>query len=193
MEAEAQAETWKPIPCFPRYEASSLGRIRRIGHKCLKATAGKFGYMQLSVSEDGKKYVTKNVHRLVAAAFIGPCPIGVQVNHIDGNKSNNAIANLEYVTRHENQRHAFAMGLHANHVRGEHHKGARLKADGVRRIMLLEGALSHQEIADLFCISRATVGDIYSGRSWHHITGRTRKRRLVANGLAALGVVQEDD
>lgn len=67
-------------------------------------------YLAISWHEDGQ-YRWKHVHRLVAEAIYGPCPKGMQVNHIDGNKLNNDPTNLEYVTPKENIQHAFELGL----------------------------------------------------------------------------------
>jgi len=68
------------------------------------------GYKKVSIAFGDKKR-TMLVHRIVATAFHGE-PSGRHVNHIDGNKTNNRPENLEWVTPRENQRHAFANGLH---------------------------------------------------------------------------------
>ena len=68
------------------------------------------GYMQVGLSIDGKT-ATRYVHGLVAEAFLGLRPTGYDVNHIDGDKANNAVLNLEYCTRSENHRHAFRIGI----------------------------------------------------------------------------------
>lgn len=109
-------EKWIPI-LDGLYEASDLGRIRRArpGRKTwigkeLKAHMLPKGYMQVLPTVNGKNR-NMYVHRLVANAFIGPCPEGYEVNHIDGNKANNRADNLEYVTRKGNVQHAIAHGL----------------------------------------------------------------------------------
>lgn len=102
-------ETWKPIPGLDGYyEASNLGRIRRskpgvntkVG-RIVKLQSNPNGYIQAATCIAG---VEKRhwVHILVAAAFIGDCPDGKEVNHKDGNPANNRSCNLEYVTHQEN-------------------------------------------------------------------------------------------
>ena len=79
----------------------------------------KGNWRQLAPSLNGKGYVkvkltagrTRKVHSIVAEVFIGPRPHGMDVNHRDGNKQNNAVENLEYCTRRENMQHARALGL----------------------------------------------------------------------------------
>ena len=100
-------EYWKPIPNYEgRYEASNQGRIRNVNGHVLKPKRER--YLRLEIG--GKSF---NVHRLIAAAFFGPCPNGYQVNHRDGNRHNNAVDNLEYCTHIENERHAATLGLKA--------------------------------------------------------------------------------
>ena len=79
------------------------------GPKILKGSTTKKGYR--SVELNGKAYP---IHRLVAMAFI-PNPYGKpQVNHIDGDKLNNCVSNLEWCTNEENMKHAYATGLQFN-------------------------------------------------------------------------------
>ena len=116
-------EVWKPAPGFEdNYEVSNFGRIRNsVTKKVLVVTPNKKGYVVARLSVHNVKYSLK-MHRAVAIAFI-PNPNGKpQVNHIDGNKSNNNVGNLEWATNGENQKHAFKMGL--NRVTG---KAGRLK------------------------------------------------------------------
>lgn len=101
-------EIWKPIPGFEsHYEASNFGNIRNSRGKLRKAYVNNKGYhcIDLSVSNTRTKHL---VHRLVATTFIvntGELP---EVNHIDEDKSNNAVINLEWVTRSANKQHSMA-------------------------------------------------------------------------------------
>lgn len=112
-------EEWRACPGFEGwYEVSELGRVRRIRKaggaatgRVLRPCSGATGYLQVGLSVR-RKYTTRMVHVLVARAFLGPAPVGKEVNHKDGDKRNPALSNLEYVTRSENIRHSYALGLH---------------------------------------------------------------------------------
>lgn len=108
-------EEWRIVPGFPKYEASSLGRIRRLTGKRTKKRHKWIYYYYGYRKNTGYFFVGKKaVHDLVTAAFIGPKPPGKQVNHKDGVKTNNVPENLEYVTPAENARHAVEHGLYSN-------------------------------------------------------------------------------
>ena len=88
------------------YEVSNLGRVKSLRFdrdKILKNTLGSNGYYDVGLSLNKKKK-TKRVHQLVAESFLGhkPCGMELVINHIDFNKTNNNIANLEIVTQREN-------------------------------------------------------------------------------------------
>ena len=109
-------EQWKPIERFENYEVSSLGNVRSLNYgnteeiRALKSRKNKGGYSIINLHKNGKQY-TKIIHRLVAQAFIPNPENKKEVNHIDGNKENNAITNLEWCTGKENKQHAWKIGL----------------------------------------------------------------------------------
>ena len=105
-------EVWKDIPHYEgQYQASNLGKIRSLDRiivkndgkiqnrkgKVLSQTKNKWGYYCLRIS--GKNY---RVHRLIYMTFVGDIPDGMQVNHIDENKGNNSVSNLNLMTNKEN-------------------------------------------------------------------------------------------
>ena len=106
-------EIWKIIPSTNgKYEASNYGRIKNAKtQKILKLQENVNGYYCLALHIVPTIQSNVRVHRLVAEAFLGECPKGYVVNHKDGNKHNNNITNLEYVTPSENNYHAIRNGL----------------------------------------------------------------------------------
>lgn len=104
-------EIWKPVSDHPKYSVSTHGRVMKTDSgRVLTATDDSRGYPAVTILDNSGQH-TKNVHRLVAETFI-PNPDGKStVNHIDGNKRNNHISNLEWNTLSENIKHAYATGL----------------------------------------------------------------------------------
>ena len=98
-------EVWKTIPDLPRYEISNKGGLRNANTgKHLKTRVTKLGYEAVTISYNKVKYF-RSIHRLVAQAFIPNPQNKAEVNHIDENKLNNDISNLEWVSRKENLNH----------------------------------------------------------------------------------------
>lgn len=103
-------EAWKDIDGYVgMYQVSSDGRVRRNGH-ILKPRIDRGGYANVCLSRQSKMKTFK-VHRLVAIAFIPNPENKSTVNHKDGNKRNNCVANLEWATHSENIIHANKTGL----------------------------------------------------------------------------------
>lgn len=109
-------EIWKDVPGFEGvYKVSNKGSVKgvvRCGStgQILHPGTNRCGYLVLSLYNHPKVFRT-SVHRLVAMAFI-PNPENKRtVNHIDGNKKNNCVENLEWATHGENHKHAFRIGL----------------------------------------------------------------------------------
>lgn len=108
-------EVWKDIPGYEgRYKVSNLGQVKSLLDKNGKSREliikldTVLGYRQVALYLNGsfKRY---KVHRLVLAVFIGESEL--QVNHINGIKTDNRLCNLEYVTQSENMKHAYRLGL----------------------------------------------------------------------------------
>lgn len=99
-------ERWQVIELFPDYSISEYGRVwSRVSNKELRPGLSSTGYLTVALRTESNKPVSMTVHSLLAEAFIGST-VGLQVNHIDGNKLNNALDNLEIVTHQENLAHA---------------------------------------------------------------------------------------
>lgn len=105
-------EIWKPIP-GSTYEASSLGRIRSPRGHVLKPADHPLGYHIVTVHYEGR-LICKTVHSLVALAFHGPRPEGLDIAHFDHDKHNNRPENLRYATRRENMQDSVRAGVRFN-------------------------------------------------------------------------------
>ena len=116
-----EQEQWKPIEGTDNdYEVSNLGRVRSMKQyygvigRIMPQTIQRSGYHYVMLHVNNKP-TCRRVHRLVAKAFI-PNPDNLpEINHIDGNKDNNQVSNLEWCTRSHNVKHSFDTGLKQPH------------------------------------------------------------------------------
>lgn len=129
------------------------------GHIVKPQPNGK-GYLRVSI---GKKLYF--VHRLVAEKYVDNPFKKPQVNHKDGNKLNNNADNLEWVTNTENRKHAVENHLH---LTGEQCSWSKLKESDVLYI-LNDSQHTRKELANRFDVSRGTIYNIKSGRSWKQL------------------------
>lgn len=116
-------EEWRKIEGTDgRYEVSNTGKVRSLNYKNsgrtqeLKPAPDPKGYMKTMLIYGGKNKTVK-IHRLVAEAFIPNPERKPQVNHINGDKTNNAVENLEWITNIDNAHHAIANGMFENSYR----------------------------------------------------------------------------
>ena len=132
VESAGTDEVWLGVVGFDVfYEVSDCGRVRsldRVRHsinsygkysriwpgRVLVLSVDRYGYEYLALTDAGGRSKHHKVHRLVAMAFIGKPPANRRcVNHIDFNKRNNSVANLEWCSESGNHRHAYRNGMHA--------------------------------------------------------------------------------
>lgn len=99
-------EQWKQLKESPNYFISNLGRFKNIQGKFLNLNINARGYYYCNICTKGKVSKVK-IHRLVALYFVVNPYDKDTVNHIDGNKLNNHVSNLEWLTRKENIQHYF--------------------------------------------------------------------------------------
>lgn len=106
-------ELWKPVKGYEGlYEVSNYGNVKSIRKNAVlsQIVNKNNGYCYVGMYKDGKNKKLL-VHRLVAETFINNADNKKTVNHLDGNKQNNAVSNLEWATYSENHKHAFKNGL----------------------------------------------------------------------------------
>ena len=96
-------EIFKTIVGFENYQVSNLGRVYNTKtHRYLKGGKGKNGYIRVTIYDNFGKKAYKNIHRLVAEAFLDNPHNLETVNHINHNKDDNSISNLEWMSRKDN-------------------------------------------------------------------------------------------
>ncbi|WP_052253431.1 NUMOD4 domain-containing protein [Staphylococcus shinii] len=176
-------ETWKDIEGYEDlYTISDHGQIkrksrellidgvtRRLDEKVLKNFKGTLGYMHVNLYKNGKPKQFK-IHRLMMTAFVDK-PIDKNIiNHIDGDKSNNLLKNLEWCSHKENSIHAYNTGL-AKGGKGEENSQSRLTEKDVLNIRELyaTGTFTQKELGLKFNISREQARDIINYKRWKHI------------------------
>lgn len=174
-------EIWKPTHIESEfYEVSNMGQVRvkdrliNIGAwggtelrkgKILSKVTDIRGYHKVVMRIDGKpKKVT--VHKLVSLAFIPNEHNKPAINHIDGDKTNNRVSNLEWVTNKENTHHAWDNGLMSNF--GVNHAMSVLSEAQVLEIYNSDGFM--KDIGKKYGVSAQTVSSIKKGKTWNHIT-----------------------
>lgn len=175
---------YKVIPDFPRWEINEAGHIRNT-----KTGADKFvyvsvqGYMSVNFKKNGKQ-VSKKVHRFVGSLFLpepepwlqelcaSKWPFKVCINHIDHDKLNNHVSNLEWCDIAHNNKAAMDLGR-VPALKGELNGRAILTEELVHKLCkAYESGMKPKESVEVFGISRQQATKIRAGFAWKHIWGQ---------------------
>lgn len=171
-------EIWKDLESFPGYQVSTLGSVKSVNRfrktkgnylakvkgRNLTIRKNKRGYLECRI-----KNIDKVIHRLVAQTFLSNIENKPQVNHIDGNKTNNKLYNLEWVTGSENQKHAIKLGLKPS-VKEENNPNTHLTNEEVSNIKeLYNNGKSIANLSVTFKINIEIIRSIVYGNSWKNI------------------------
>ncbi len=169
---------WVDIPGWEnRYQISACGDVQSkdmvVGAKssgtairkgrCLAKVLKNNGYLCVTLT-DGVNRPQIAIHKLVARAFIGECPLGLHVLHNDGDKQNNHYLNLRYGTPAENHKDT---ERHGHRLKGVTHPNAILDEDAIQIIRV--SSRSAKELATWFNVSSSHIHSIRKRRCWKHI------------------------
>lgn len=175
-----QREIWKDVVGYEGiYQVSSLGRVRsvdrtiamsnrtaRLRGRVLKSALTPHGYPMVNLCN--RKCTPRKICRLVAEAFIGKRPSGMELRHLDGNKLNSNVNNLAYGTHQENM---LDMWAHKTMPHGESTYNHKLTDANVKDIKAY--AKTHTKpshfLAKRYGVHRATIMSILKGKTWKHI------------------------
>lgn len=169
-------EDWRVVPGFPTYFVSNHGRICSIGAsaglrripRIKKLSVDKDGYNTVSLCIGvAAKTKTFRVARLVLLAFVGPCSVGMEAAHLNGNRTDNRLINLAWKTPLEN--HADKI-RHGTTARGEKNYRTALTDSVVRQIKQhIRHGYRNVDIANQFGVSVSVVSQIKRRRTWTHV------------------------
>ena len=160
----------KQIPFAKSYKIDQHGNVfSSLTRKMMKPNLIRNGYLRVRIKCDDGVARSFLIHRLVALTYI-PQPEGKnEVNHVDGVKTNNHLSNLEWVTRSENQQHAFALGLNTNHGTGNG-RSVLSESDVIEIYWKLYNGARNSDVCREYGMSTSAIMEIKSKTNWTHLT-----------------------
>jgi hypothetical protein len=179
-----QIEVWKPVVGWEGfYSVSELGRVRSerrkvvrtdgkrytVSERIIQPTVDRKGYERIYLRRPGESR-NASVHRLVAEAFIGPLPPGMQTRHGPGGKRDNRVVNLCYGTPLEN---AADLERDGTKWQGGKHHNAKLTDKDVLEIRDARGRASTRDLARKYGVNKAGISRIQCREPWAHVPEAT--------------------
>lgn len=160
------SETWRSIPGYP-YDVSDAGHVRNAKTlRPIKPYVVKSGYHKVWIRNENGPYSIQ-LHRLVWSVWRGPIPAGYQINHLDFDRINNAVSNLECVTPLENMRHS--------QLAGRHPRGTAIATSKLNDALIVEirsrckRGEPQRYLAKCYGVSQGLIGHIARRNIWKHV------------------------
>lgn len=207
-------EEWRDIESHKGlYQVSNLGRVKRLQttrlnsnqhtsfqviykEKIIRASPETKGYPQVALNFNVKRVA--RVHRLVAEAFLDPpsdeivaeCVKAgidyVPINHKDSNTFNAKVSNLEWCSPSRNILHSVQQNRYNRPKGSKVHNAALTESDVVKIVEMLDNKeMSQEKIAEIYGVKQITISNIWTGRSWNHVTGFPVVKRHKKNAITS--------
>lgn len=172
-EIDEDSEEWLPYPSDPNYMVSNQGRVkhlsyvstsgRRMKERIIPGVLHQDGYIVVTMVLGNSKYKQISKHRIVAETWI-PNPLNKpEVNHVDGNKQNNSVENLEWVTSAENQQHATHQHLQPTKIVTYKGKLSKSQRDEILLRYSTED-ISRRALAQEYGVSHTTISSLINNK-----------------------------
>lgn len=161
----------KLLPQDDRYAVTKCGEVFSKANGGRPAKNPKWRKIKLNQGNGAGRYLafnlgagcTKLLHRIIAETFLGTCPEGHDIRHLDGNYFNNCISNLSFGTRKQNMADAIA---HGTTCKGERNARSILTIEQVKQIKQLLGYKTVTEVANHYSVSVEAIYQIRAGTRW---------------------------
>ena len=194
LEKRLLNERWKTVYIGSKetnYEVSNYGNVKSLKNNIiLSPGTNKKGYLTVVIYINAKP-ITQRVHSLVARAFIDNPKDLPQINHKDGNKTNNNVWNLEWITNKDNVLHGINMGLIPIPGKGINSPACKNTEEAVHNVCrMLEKGAQQSYIAKTLGVTRAFIIGIKYGGRWSDITSQYNIPKSKSYGDRTLGQVQ---
>lgn len=165
-----EGERFRRIKNFEDYFISMGGRVySTLTTRYIRPGKMTSGYLMCALMDNKNRRRNVSIHRLVYQAWLGNLEPGLEINHINGDKTDNRTINLEQVTSSENKKHAVQFGLH-NGPRGCSHPDSKFNEDEVREIRrAVRSGASQIELAKMFGVSYTTINSLANYKTYKSI------------------------
>lgn len=187
MKAEI-TEVWAEVPgSCGLYQISTKGRMRSVSRNVLdkRGIIQRFAGGLLSPNKTYRGYLTytmsingfavrKSAHRIVAESFIPNPENKPHVNHLNSNRTDNRVENLEWCTHSENVKHSYKIGVSTQVGT----KNSCCKLTEKQVINIFNSRKSPRELCNVYPVSIKTISDIRTGKSWSHITKKYKNQTI---------------
>jgi hypothetical protein len=180
MDADHSTVEYRDIPGFPGYRVGDDGSVWNAWINCrwgrrltdrwkrMRTPPNEKGYLRVNLTPpSGGQFQTFRLHRLVLEAFVGPCPLGMECRHLNGDKSDCCLTNLCWGTQEDNRQDNRDLDAYQ---RGEEHSQAVLDAEKVRLIRARHAAgEAPRVLAEDNGVTLSNVYAIINRKSWKHV------------------------